>query len=83
MTFVLTAALILTILAFLWQTDRQYTRQTAERASHRAEVASLLQRIQAPERAVTQHEIADVEVDLPQESSRGKSAASSGITTAT
>ena len=38
-----------------------------EQAAHRFETANLLQRIQAPERAVTQHEISQaMELEMPQ-----------------
>jgi hypothetical protein len=68
MTFALIAALIATVAAFAWLLDRKDARAHTEREAHRAETADLLQRIQAPEVAVVQHQIAQ-SVEAPQPSS--------------
>lgn len=78
MIYALVAGLLGTITAFAWLLDRKDQRATNERSAllalvaseqqaHRREVADLLQRVQAPERAVVQHEVKQaVELEMPQ-----------------
>lgn len=56
MTVALVASLIVTVAMFAWLMDRKDQRLVAEHAAHRREVSDLLQRIQAPERAVMAHD---------------------------
>jgi len=57
LTFLLAGALIVTITGFLLLIDRKDRRAHAEREQQRQETQRLLQRIQAPELAVVQHDI--------------------------
>lgn len=65
MTVALIAALVLTVVGFLVLLDRKDKRAVAERDRERRERADLLQRIQAPEAAVIQHQIEQV-TEVPQ-----------------
>ena len=56
MTFALTAALILTVLAFVVLLDRKDKRAHARQERHDKQVERLCQRIQAPELAVAHHD---------------------------
>lgn len=56
--------LALTIAGFLVVLDRRDKRQHEDRQAQRLEIAGLLQRIQAPQLAVAQHQAQDAR-DLP------------------
>jgi Na+-transporting NADH:ubiquinone oxidoreductase subunit NqrC len=58
MTVALIACVVLVAAGFIWLMDRKDRRAHEERQADRLERANLMQRIQAPERAVVQHEIA-------------------------
>jgi hypothetical protein len=64
-TVALIAALVVTVAAFVILLDRKDRRAHEERQADRLERAGLLQRIQAPELAVVEHQVAGV-TDAPQ-----------------
>jgi hypothetical protein len=64
-TVALIAALVVTVAAFVVLLDRKDKRAHAEREAQRAETQVLLQRIQAPELAVVEHQVQQA-VEAPQ-----------------